>query len=91
MQLIYNSGLNEYALYLDCYGGDGSVTQRYRTDMKMLFQSLRDPVRQRILNNKVRKIFDITFGAEKMEFKPNLRRNTILNYTKHILIRRFDL
>nr|CAB3234489.1 lysosomal protective protein-like [Phallusia mammillata] len=36
--IVYQSGLNEYALYLDCYGGAGTSKLRYLHDMKNLFQ-----------------------------------------------------
>jgi len=38
-QYVYHSGLNSYALYRDCYGGDDleGSSKRYIFDMKMLF------------------------------------------------------
>ncbi|CAK8684916.1 unnamed protein product [Clavelina lepadiformis] len=54
MQYVYNSGLNTYALYLDCYGGDdNAIAQRYRHDMNMLFRNLSPERRAKIFNRKL--------------------------------------
>ena len=50
---VQNTGLNNYALYLDCYGGNGSSSERYRHDMSLLFRNLNHKMRMEILNMKV--------------------------------------
>jgi len=38
-QTVYNGGLNEYALYLDCYSPTSGVpAERYRQEMLNLFR-----------------------------------------------------
>lgn len=41
-QIVYEIGLNEYALYLDCAGGVKSH-KGYERSMQNLFQSYREP------------------------------------------------
>ena len=63
--MIYKSGLNYYALYLDCYGGTGSSTIRYIMDMRSLLQGFEEKDRLKIMKTKVNKNFFLQFMENK--------------------------
>uniref|UniRef100_H2ZR86 Lysosomal protective protein n=1 Tax=Ciona savignyi TaxID=51511 RepID=H2ZR86_CIOSA len=53
-QYVYHSGLNEYALYLDCHSNsDLGSAARYKFDMNNVFRSLKPRLRKRVFTQKV--------------------------------------
>nr|XP_002130105.1 lysosomal protective protein [Ciona intestinalis] len=53
-QYVYNCGLNEYALYLDCASNiDIGNGKRYKFDMSNVFRSLKPKLRANVLSQKI--------------------------------------